>query len=519
MMTLSPRALDLAIVGVCVGVSAAIGFYFSRRQTGTSSYFLGKGRMPGWLIGFSIAASMISALSFLAIPAFSFQEDWRWVLPSFSFLIMAVFAMIVLMPFFRQVTTPSGYAFLEQRFGTWARVYAAAGFLLFRLLRLGMILYVTCLSLEIFLGVPAARLIFVVGAVATLYTLMGGFEAVVWSEFFQASILIAGAVIIVPASLHLIPGGLGKVFDLAIPAGKMSLGRTHFNFVDKTIWVMAIASLFSYASDFTTGQDFIQRYRAPRSIGQARLALGIGAALILPIWLYFNFVGTVLWTFYQVHPDPQVAVFAAHEPERIVPYFMVTHLPAGLNGLVLAALSMASLSVISSTLNATAVTWLSDFHQRFVNAKLEERQLVALARRITAAIGAIMIAIALLIQVARTQTMQDLQYTGATVFCAGLFSLFMIGFFSNRIGKRSALCATIGTVLFVALWLVLDASPVRHAHPGLAGWIPDTFWVPVFGNLLLPALAFLFSRIFKDRPVVNARELIRAQALNSPTPP
>lgn len=265
--------------------------------------------MPGWLVGVSITASMISAMSFLAIPGFSFKEDYRWVAPSLTFSLMAVFAMVVLVPLFRRVKTPSGYSFLEQRFGTWARVYAAGGFLLFNILRLGVVLYVTCLSLEVFLGIPALWLMLILGCVAMAYTVAGGFEAVVWTEFFQAIVLVSGALILVPAALHFIPGGLHAVFDMAIPNGKMSLGSTRFTLAEKTVWVMICASLFYNASDFTTRQDFIQRYRAARTTGQARIALAIGAFTVVPIWLYFNFLGTTLWAYYQLHPDPIVASF------------------------------------------------------------------------------------------------------------------------------------------------------------------------------------------------------------------
>lgn len=497
-MTSRISLIDMLIVGGCLVATLLIGLYFSRRQTGTSSFFLGGGKMPGWLVGFSILASMISTMTFLAIPGFTFKEDYRWVLPSFSFLIMAIFAMVVLVPFFRGITTPSGYTFLEQRFGIWARVYAAGGFMLFNLLRLGVVLYVTSLSLEIFLGIPTLWLMVILGIVTTLYTMMGGFEAVVWTEFFQALVLVAGAAILVPAAVNLVPGGFNGVIDLAYPAGKMSLGSMEFNFAEKTIWVMILASLFINASDYTTRQDFIQRYRAATTIGQARIALAIAAFTVVPVWLYFNFLGTALWAFYQTNPDPVVSGFAETAPEKIVPYFMLTHLPQGLNGVVLAALLMAALSTLAPILNACAVTWIGDFHQRFISSSSDERHYLKLGRIATGIFGLLTIFIAIWIHAVRTQTLQDLQATGAMVFSAGLFGLFLLGFFSARTGRRSALLATGCTIALVIAWVILNSTPVQSAYPELSGWIPDTFWVPVISNILLPTLALLFSRIFND---------------------
>jgi SSS family solute:Na+ symporter len=498
--------IDLAILVVCFLASLAIGFHFSRKQTGSDSFFLGEGKMPGWLVGFSITSSNISAMTFLAIPAFSFKEDYRWLVPSFSFLFMAIFAMVVLVPFFRRITTPSGYAFLEERFGPWARSYAAGGFMLFKILRLGIVLYVTCLSLEIFLGIPAVWLMVIVGVVATAYTMSGGFEAVVWTEFFQAIILILGALMLVPVALMIIPGGLDRMIELAVPAGKMSLGSTKFTLTEKTLWVMILASLFLNASDFTTRQDFIQRYRAVSSAGQARIALAIAAVTVVPIWLYFNFLGTTLWAFYQVSPDAVVAEFAQKAPEKIVPYFMATHLPVGLNGLVLAAILMASLSTTAASLNACAVTWVDDFQGRFITRIKDQRQYLRISRITTGAIGLIMVLLGILIYALRTQTLQDLQAMGAMILSAGLFGLFLLGFFSRKIGRRAALLATICTVVLVSVWTVLTMPGVQGAIPSLKGRVPDTFWVPVVSNLLLPVLAWLFAR-FLQKPSQTAPEL------------
>lgn len=493
-LSMGTRIIYLAILSICLVVSLGIGKYFSRRQKNAKSYFLGGGDMPGWLVGISISASMISAMTFLAIPGFSFKEDYRWVVPSFSFLIMAVFAIVVLIPFFRKASTPSGYAFLEQRFGAWARVYAAGGFLLFNVLRLGVVLYVTCLSLEVFFGIPAIWLMLILGIAATLYSMMGGFEAVVWTEFFQAIVLVMGAVIMVPVVLHAIPGGLGTVVDLAVPAGKMSLGSFEFTFVEKTVWVMVLASLFYNASDYSTRQDFIQRYRAPKNMRQARIAVAIGAVTVVPVWLYFNFLGTTLWTYYKVNPDPVVAEFTVSAPEKIVPYFMASQLPPVVTGLVLGAILMAALSTLAPILNACAVTWAGDFHHRFFRGPAEARDELKLGRATTRALGVIMIVLALLIHVLRTQTLQDLQATGQMLFSAGLFGLFLIGFFGHRISARASLCAAACTVGIVLVWFA------AHTWKWVA-WAPDPFWIPVLSNLGLPTFAIVFNKFMP--PVKN----------------
>jgi SSS family solute:Na+ symporter len=495
----SSKLIDLVIVAVCFGASLLIGAFFSRRQHSTSSYFLGDKKMPGWLVGFSITAT-ISAMTFLANPGYSFQNDLRWVLPNFAFVAMAVFSMFFVAPYFRKVVMPSGYDYLERRFGAWARVYAATGFLLFKLLRLGIVLYVTSITLEVFLDLPAIWLMVAMGIVATIYTMAGGFEAVVWTEFFQAIMLIAGALVLLPMVLHFIPGGVGEVVATALPAGKMSLGSMNFSFTEKTVWVMIISSLFVNASDFTTRQDFIQRMRAPRSLGQARLALTIGACTVVPLWLYFNFLGTSLWVLYDKFPDANVAAFAVSEPEKIVPYFMATRLPAGISGLVLAGVLMASLGSSAPVLNASAVTWTSDFYQRFIAPGRDEKHYLRMGRISTAVFGVIMIILAIIIHWTRTQTLQDLFYTISVILAAGLFGLFMLGFFSRRTTNRAAFWASLCTITLTLVWLALASAPVQKVWPSLKGWMPDLFWVPVFSNILLPALALFFNRFTPEAP-------------------
>lgn len=472
--------------------------------------------MPGWLLGFSLTASTISAMSFQAIPAFSFREDYRWMMQSVGFLVMAVVAIFIVVPFFRKVTTPSGYAYLEQRFGTWARMFAAGGFLILNLVRLGVILYVTCLSLEIFLGFSALALMLVVGVVTTIYTMAGGFEAVVWTELLQTAVLIGGALVLVPVALTAIPGGLTTVMETAIPAGKMSLGSTEWTLAEKTVWVMLLASLFSMASDFTTRQDYIQRYRAASSLWQARLAIIIGVVTVVPVWLYFNFLGTVLWVLYKKVPDAAVAGFSESNPEKIVPHFILTGLPAGLTGLVMAGILMASVSTLAPILNACAVTWVSDFYQRFFVLNRSERHYLLAGRVSTAIFGSITVGLALWVGVSRTATLQDFLATIAMVLTAGVFGLFMLGFFSSRVGGRAALIAAIVTVSLVAGWVMVRNPIVAELYPAVYAKVPDLFWVPVLSNLLLPVIAVMMSRLWPE-PIKDLHNLTYSELSMSDT--
>ncbi len=520
--------IDTLILFCAILFNLSVGAFFARRQTGTKSYFLGGGSMPGWLVGFSITASMISAMTFLALPGFAFKENWLWMIPNFGFLILGILCAYFIVPFFRKVNTPSGYAFLEQRYGTWARIYAAVGFMAFNLIRLGVVLYVTCMALEQFLPVagllemfesligfklpgllhePIFWIVLLLGGVATVYTMFGGFEAVVWTDFFQSMLFIFGGATLLPIILYQISGsleisfldGLPEIINRAAAAGKLSVGSTELTLGEvagqKTLWVVLVSTLFVYASDFTTRQDFIQRYRAPKNLFHARMALIIGCCTIVPIWIYFNFLGTSLWAYYDINPDTAVDVFRNAAPEKIVPYFMAQYLPMGLKGLFLAAILTASLSTVAPMLNACTVTWVDDFYHRFLVRNKPDVHYMKVGRLSTLVIGIFMLVSALLIFSLRSQTLQNMQQTFAMICSMGLFGLFMVGFFSKGVGNRAAKWAAGIVVPLGLLWTAaffLQKDGIISAD----AWIPDIFWMSVLMNILMVALAFVFGVIF-----------------------
>ena len=532
-LTFKLTTLDVIILLGAIVFNLSVGAFFARKQTGTKSYFLGGSSMPGWLVGFSITASMISAMTFLGLPGFTFKENWLWVLPSFSFLFLGILSAYFIVPFFRKVNTPSGYAFLEQRYGTWARVYAAVGFMAFNLIRLGVVLYVTCIALEEFLPVgdllrlfegatgielpglihqPIFWVILLLGGVATIYTMVGGFEAVIWTDFFQSMLFIFGGATLLPIILYHISGsldisfldGFSEIINRAAAAGKLSIGSTDFTLgeVDgqKTLWVVLVSTLFMDASNYATRQDLIQRYRAPKNLFHARMAVIIGACTVVPIWIYFNFLGTSLWAYYDINPDAVVDSFRNVAPEKIVPYFMAQYLPMGLKGFFLAAILTASLSTMAPMLNACTVTWVDDFYHRFLVRNKPDIHYMHVGRISTCVIGVFMITSAILIYSFRSQTLQNMQQTFAMICSMGLFGLFMVGFFSKGVGNRaakwaSAIVVPVGLIWTAAFFLQKDGMISQNI------WVPDIFWMTVLMNILMIALALIFGVIFPKEKI------------------
>ena len=494
-MSVRLSVIDMLIIVSAILGSVGIGFFFSGRQKSMSTFFLGSKGMSGWLLGFSMTATMISAMTFLATPGFAFKKDYLYFYPSLAMILTGFVAMYYFVPLFRKVTAPSGYEYLEKRFGVWARVYAAVGFLLFNILRSGVVLYATSLALSVVLGYDIVAIMLALGILATLYTMAGGFEAVIWSEMLQVVLLFVGAAVLVPTALNLIDGGAATVWKMGAPAGKFGAGSLEWSFTEATLWVMLISNLFSTLAEYSTRQDFIQRYRAAKSLGHARLAILVGALTIIPTWGYFHFLGTSLWAYYEINPDPAVTAML-DKPEGIVPYFVATQIPNGFRGLVMGAILMATLSTLAPLLNALAVTWMDDFHKRFINRKAADRHYLLLSRLTTALFGVGMIGVGVMFHSWRSGTLQDFNYILALVVSAGMMGLFFIGFFGRWVSGKAAGTAMALTVSLMALWLVADSAMFKKAYPAVAPYVPNLLWTCVLTNTFFMVSAGLLGWVF-----------------------
>ncbi len=488
------RWQDALVIGINLCIMVLIGIYAARRTKSADAYFLAGRSMSGWVVGVSMMASVISSMTFLAMPAYTFEQDWRFMPAHLLYALPAVLAYFFFMPFFRKGKVRSAYEYLELRFNTWARIYAATAFTISNLFRVGTILYTVSLAFEKMLGLPLPIVIFALGVLIAIYTIAGGLEAVIYTDVLQGISLIAGGIICLPIILSEIPGGLGQLFTEAVVDGKFGIGSTALVLDEKTVWVIILNLQFSFLQYFGTDQVMIQRYLAMKTDADARLGLFLGVSLSIPVWFYFAFVGTALYVFYKLNPTD---IILGMEPEAVYPYFILTNLPAGIAGFVIAALLAAAMSSIDSTLNALSSTVTTDFYRRFQNAEHTEQYYLRVGRWLTVLFSVILISIALIIHYARAQTILELNTYLFPVFSAGMLSLFLLGFFTTRIGSKSAAIAVISTIFFVGVWVFLGSSAGEYLLPKIHNRLPDEFWMGILPHIFLVAVAFTASIIFK----------------------
>ena len=223
--------IDLAIFLVYMLAIVLFGVSFSLKKRSSSDYTTGGGRLPSWAIGMSIFATFVSSISFLALPGNAYLSNWNGFVFSLSIPIAALVAILFFVPLYRKLKSESAYFYLEKRFGLWARVYASLFYLLTQLARMGTILYLLALPLNVLFGWSIPLIIIVTGLCVVIYSTFGGIEAVIWTDAVQGVILIVGAIACLLVIFNSMPEGPQQVFEIANKADKFSLGSFDFNFM------------------------------------------------------------------------------------------------------------------------------------------------------------------------------------------------------------------------------------------------------------------------------------------------
>ena len=501
MTGLNIRLLDQIIIGLGFLLLVVIGIHCSRRSQTDEGYFLAGRSMPGWVVGFSLMATIVSSLTFLGLPAFAFGDaNWRNVLSLFTYIPAVLVAVYLFIPFYRATRVRSAYEYLELRFGLWARIYAAAAFVLFHFFRTGLVLYAVSLAIRSILGTDEDSLpviIIVAGILVSAYTILGGLQAVIWTDVFQGIALIGGGLLCLPIIVSQLPGGFAELLQVAEADNKFDLGSTDLTLHGKTVWAYIVAEFMILLQISGTDQTNVQRYAAARSDKDASRGAIIGCCLAVPTWTYFVFLGTALYVFVKVVPNTGLEGLPA---DAVFPRFILTQLPAGLAGLVLTGLLASAMSTLDSSINATAATVTTDFYRRLWVKDRGPHHYAKVGRLVSLLFSVVMITTACTIHFYRvSETLDDLSRMFLSILGGGLFSLFVVGMVTLRVDSRAALTATAVTVLSVGGWLFVGTPLGKQLLPGLSALVPDNFWVSAFANLLLFGVAYFVSLLIGSR--------------------
>jgi SSS family solute:Na+ symporter len=501
-MTLHP--FDILVIVAYAIITLAIGLRFSKRNKTTDRYFLGGRDFPGWAIGLSFIGSTISSITFIAYPADSFKTAWLRILPPLAFPVIVLFAAYTFIPFFRRGTVHSAYHYLALRFGPSVSLYAALVYLAMQVTRASTVTYLLAVLLSTMTQLPVLACIALSAGVTAVYTIKGGFEAVVWTDVIQTIVLLLGATACVMFIVHALPGGLGQVLSEAWAANKLSLRdlnpvtgqleavRLGFSLSEKTALMLVLVGTANYLAG-QLDQDSVQRWCSARSAKEARKAmfvLGFGA---IPIWAGFMFLGTCLWTYYQHFPsDVSTAILAGtRKAEDILPHFIVTVLPHGLAGLVISAALAAAMASLSSCINSASMVWVKDVYRPYLRAGKPDAHYLHVSRMGSLAIVLLMCGGAWLFYTASTKTILDFILIMSALLGGGVSAAFLFGMFTRLGDARAVLAGIVATAAFSAYALLVTLGALPR--------IIDGYYISILANVIMFSTCCLAVVFFPRR--------------------
>ncbi|SDP11403.1 solute:Na+ symporter, SSS family [Mucilaginibacter sp. OK268] len=478
--------LDFTIIGIYLIAMVLVGFYFSRKNKNAEQFTVASGLIPGWAIGLSIYATFLSSNTFLGVPGKAYGGNWNAFVFSLSMPFAAWIAVKYFIPFYRNTGNISAYTHFEKRFGPWARVYAVICFLLTQIARMGSVFFGIALSLQALTGLSMKTIMIVMGISIVLYTVSGGIKAVIWTEVVQAIIKTLGALLIIYLVVNSIPGGFGKIVEIGKADHKFSLGSFSLNLTEPTFWVILFYGFFINLNNFGMDQNYIQRYHAATSTKQAAKSVWLCVGIYVPASFLFFVIGSCLYAYYSQHPDlililkHQVAIerlpatatanevtafmgklTPADYGDKIMPHFMVTKIPAGLVGIIVAAILSAAMSTISSGMNSSATVFTIDIYKRYFKPQLNEKDTLNALHIGTVLFG--FAGMAAGIAMIGVKSILELWWQLSGIFAAGMLGLFLLGIISRQTRNHEAIIASIIGVL-VILWLTFPALiPEQYA--------------------------------------------------------
>jgi len=476
-------SLDAVFVGGAIALLFVISYVFGRHEENTEDFFLGGRRVP-WIVAcLSFVATEISALALVGMPHTAFTENWRW----FQFLIGLALARLVVaflfIPAFYKYHCTSIYEFLGHRFGPATQYTGSIYFLATRLIASGVRLYATCMAVGLILGWPLDVTLALFTIVSILFIAFGGIKALVWTGAYQAVFFIVSGVLVVGFLVRHIDGNLFSALQTAREAGRLSTFHFAFNLNDaSTFWPGVLGGLFTGLVSFGADQEMVQRLLTVKTRRNSQKTILMTIAAVLPVYWLYLLIGTLLYVFYRHHPELELPT----ELKTIFPHFARTLLPAGLKGLVLAAIVLAS---VDSPLGSLTTSFVRDIYRPLIRKNATERHYLRVSRIGVVVFGLLLAAIA-----AACEPVQNILWFAFQILAltgGPMLGIFLLGLLTRRKANLANVPAMlISTVLCTVLL-------VRIQQKTLAlGWT----WLIVLGAATTMALSCLFSLRTKSPP-------------------
>ncbi len=435
--------IDYAMVVVYLLGMILIGFYFSRREEGTDDFFVGGRKMPWWAVGFSLYATGTSAISFMAIPAKSYATDWLYLTQNAIGLIAIIPVALVIVPLIRRLSITSTYEYLGMRFHVVIRLMGSILAIIYQLgARMSVVLFLPALALSAVTGVGVVTSILFMGLIATLYTVLGGIKAVIWTDVVQVVVLLGGALLCLVIIVTGIDGGVGGLLSVASADAKMHMFDWRLDLTIPTVWlflILATTDTITWPRD----QVMVQRVLSTKSAKEAGFSVWTLALIVIPGSVLFFSLGTALYGFYKINPEKLSPLL---DLDATFPFFIAAELPPGLAGLIIAALFAASMSTLDSSMNSVSTIIVVDFYKRFKKAVTDEACL-RLAKWITVITGVFGTVFALILSRYSLPSLWDTFIMLTGLLGGGFGGVYALGMFTRRANWQGALVGIVSSIV------------------------------------------------------------------------
>ena len=491
---------DAAVVCAYLLGLTLLGLRFSRRQTSTEHYYVAKRNIPSWAMGFSILATLITSVTFIAYPGAAYGKNWSLLVPGFMVLVVLALVGSIIIPFYRHEVRMSAYEYFGKRFGKPTRVYSSIAFALGHFSKMGFVLYLVALTVNSMTGWKVEQIIAVVGALTILYTLKGGLEAVIWTDFVQGVILWVGIAVCLGFLLFLPPGGPAAVFHAAAANHKFSLGASDFDLSKPTIPVLLIYGFFWYLQKYTADQTIVQRYLVARSDRSALKGVALGSILCIPVWALFMLIGSCVWSFYRLTGEKLPAYVT--KADQVFPQFLTTHLPAGIAGLIMAALLGAAMCALASDLNSLSAVGVEDIY-RLMRPNAPDKQRLKVGKYIVAIAGVCCVATAMVLAQTKGSAL-SMWFTVSAVASGGLAGLFLLAFMTSRASRRGVYAGIAAAIAFT-VWASLTLPDKRVIDLGALNFPWHDYMIGAIGHVILFSVGYAASLLLPEKGLVDER--------------
>ena len=471
-------AVNVAVLVGYLVLLVAMGVYFSRREKSTDDYFLAGKRIPWWAAGISIFGTQLSAISFLGMPAVAYSTDWMIFPGKLAALLIFPIVIFLYLPFFRRLNVTTAYEYLERRFNVWVRLYGSASFVAFQVVRMAIVVYLPALALSAVTGINVYVCILVMGVLATLYTVLGGMEAVIWTDVLQL-VVLSGGILIALVLILVETGGPAAVYETALADGKLRMAEWTWDHTSLATWSILVGTFALQFGPFTTDQAVIQRYLTTKSEKAAARSIVLSGSMALPWGILITVLGTCLYVFFKNNPE---LLTAGMKNDAVLPLFVAKKLPPGVSGLIIAGVFAAAMSTLDSSMHSIATAVTTDWYRRF-RPNVPDHKCLTVARIITVVAGLSGMAVAMALATFDIKSLFLYFQKMLGLISSSLVGVFMLGIFTRRANWSGVL---IGAAAGVASLVYLVFFTATHFYVYAIVGILVCVGVGYLASLLLP---------------------------------